>query len=69
VPGFAPNIAAGAGRRTSVDQTRFYTHARGSAMEAAMAIDTRVSRRHRRDAHEDDLIVDVQGAVQVRVNA
>ena len=33
------NIAEGAGRRTSVDQARFYTHARGSAM----------------DAHEDDL--------------
>lgn len=27
------NIAEGAGRRTSADQARFYTHARGSAME------------------------------------
>ena len=27
-------------RRTTVDQTRFYTHARGSAMEAAAALDT-----------------------------
>ena len=34
------NIAEGAGRRTSVDQARFYTHARGSAMEAAAALDT-----------------------------
>jgi len=34
------NIAEGAGRRTTVDQGRFYTHARGSAMEAAAALDT-----------------------------
>ena len=34
------NIAEGAGRRTTVDQARFYTHARGSAMEAAAALDT-----------------------------
>ena len=34
------NIAEGAGRRTSVDQARFYTPARGSAMEAAAALDT-----------------------------
>ena len=34
------NIAEGAGRRTSVDQARFYTHARGSAMQAAAALDT-----------------------------
>jgi len=34
------NIAEGAGRRTSVDQARFYTHARGSAMAAAAALDT-----------------------------
>jgi len=34
------NIAEGAGRRTAVDQQRFYTHARGSAMEAAAALDT-----------------------------
>jgi four helix bundle protein len=34
------NIAEGAGRRTPVDQARFYTHARGSAMEAAAALDT-----------------------------
>ena len=34
------NIAEGAGRRTHVDQARFYTHARGSAMEAAAALDT-----------------------------
>ncbi len=34
------NIAEGAGRRTKVDQARFYTHARGSAMEAAAALDT-----------------------------
>jgi len=34
------NIAEGAGRRTSVDQARCYTHARGSAMEAAAALDT-----------------------------
>ena len=27
------NIAEGAGRRTNVDQARFYAHARGSAME------------------------------------
>ena len=34
------NIAEGAGRRTAADQARFYTHARGSAMEAAAALDT-----------------------------
>src|SRR5688572_20089126 len=34
------NIAEGAGRRTRVDQARFYTHARGSAMEATAALDT-----------------------------
>jgi len=34
------NIAEGAGRRTTVDQARFYTHARGSAMESAAALDT-----------------------------
>src|SRR4029077_4164343 len=34
------NIAEGAGRRTSVDQARFYTHQRCSAMEAAAALDT-----------------------------
>jgi four helix bundle protein len=34
------NIAEGAGRRTNADQARFYTHARGSAMEAAAALDT-----------------------------
>jgi len=34
------NITEGAGRRTTVDQARFYTHARGSAMEAAAALDT-----------------------------
>ena len=32
--------AEGAGRRTTIDQARFYTHARGSAMEAAAALDT-----------------------------
>jgi four helix bundle protein len=34
------NIAEGAGRRTAVDQARFYAHARGSAMESAAALDT-----------------------------
>ena len=34
------NIAEGAGCRTSLDQARFHTHARGSAMEAAAALDT-----------------------------
>lgn len=34
------NIAEGAGRRTTLDQARFYTHARGSAMESAAALDT-----------------------------
>jgi len=34
------NIAEGAGRRTAADQARFYTHARGSAMEAAATLDT-----------------------------
>ncbi len=34
------NIAEGAGRRTASDQARFYAHARGSAMEAAAALDT-----------------------------
>lgn len=34
------NIAEGAGRRTATDQARFYAHARGSAMEAAAALDT-----------------------------
>ena len=34
------DIAESAGRRTNVDQARFYTHARGSAMEAAAALDT-----------------------------
>lgn len=34
------NIAEGAGRRSRVDQARFYIHARGSAMEAAAALDT-----------------------------
>ena len=34
------NIAEGEGRRTAADQARFYTHARGSAMEAAAALDT-----------------------------
>jgi len=34
------NIAEGAGRRTAVDQARFYAHARGSAMEAAASLDT-----------------------------
>jgi four helix bundle protein len=34
------NIAEGAGRRTTVDQARFYTHARGSAMETAAALHT-----------------------------
>ena len=34
------NIAEGAGRRTTADQARFYTIARGSAMEAAAALDT-----------------------------
>jgi four helix bundle protein len=34
------NIAEGAGRRTPVDQARFYSNARGSAMEAAAALDT-----------------------------
>ena len=34
------NIAEGAGRRTTVDQARFYIHARGSAMESAAALDT-----------------------------
>jgi len=34
------NIAEGAGRRSAVDQARFYVHARGSAMEAAAALDT-----------------------------
>ena len=34
------NIAEGAGRRTGADQARFYAHARGSAMEAAAALDT-----------------------------
>ena len=33
-------IAEGAGRRTAADQARFYTHARGSVMEAAAALDT-----------------------------
>jgi four helix bundle protein len=34
------NIAEGAGRRTVADQARFYVMARGSAMEAAAALDT-----------------------------
>jgi four helix bundle protein len=34
------NIAEGAGRRTEIDQARFYVIARGSAMEAAAALDT-----------------------------
>ena len=34
------NIAEGAGRRTRADQARFYATARGSAMEAAAALDT-----------------------------
>ena len=34
------NIAEGAGRRTAADQARFYAIARGSAMEAAAALDT-----------------------------
>ncbi len=34
------NIAEGAGRRTPADQARFYAQARGSAMEAAAALDT-----------------------------
>ena len=34
------NIAEGAGRRTKIDQARFYAIARGSAMEAAAALDT-----------------------------
>jgi four helix bundle protein len=34
------NIAEGGGRRTTVDQARFYTHTRSSAMEAAAALDT-----------------------------
>lgn len=33
------NIAEGAGRWTKPDQARFYMHARGSAMEAAAALD------------------------------
>jgi four helix bundle protein len=34
------NIAEGAGRRSAADQSRFYAIARGSAMEAAAALDT-----------------------------
>jgi len=34
------NIADGAGRRTAVDEARFYAHARGSAMEAVASLDT-----------------------------
>jgi four helix bundle protein len=34
------NIAEGAGRRSRADQGRFYAMARGSAMEAAAALDT-----------------------------
>ena len=34
------NIAEGAGRQTAIDQARFYAHARGSALEAAAALDT-----------------------------
>jgi four helix bundle protein len=34
------HIAEGAGRRSAAEQARFYTHARGSAMEAAAALDT-----------------------------
>jgi len=34
------NIAEGAGRRTAADPARSYAHARGSAMEAAAALDT-----------------------------
>jgi four helix bundle protein len=34
------NIAEGAGRRSAADQARFYAIARGSAMEAAAALDT-----------------------------
>ena len=34
------NIAEGAGRGSSADQAQFYAHARGSAMEAAAALDT-----------------------------
>jgi four helix bundle protein len=34
------NIAEGAGRRSAADQARFYANARGSAMEAAAALDT-----------------------------
>src|SRR5216110_1362512 len=62
------NIAEGAGRRTTVDQARFYTHARGSAMggrrrarhDTSHEGDDRVELRPRagsdcRDAHEDDL--------------
>jgi len=33
------DIAEGAGRWTKADQARFYMHARGSAMEAAAALD------------------------------
>jgi len=33
-------LREGAGRRTTADQARFYTIARGSAMEAAAALDT-----------------------------
>ena len=34
------NIAEGAGRRSPADQARFFSIARGSAMEAAAALDT-----------------------------
>ena len=72
------NIAEGAGRRTSVDQARFYTHARGSAMEAAAALDTmrvmklidedsyRVARGYCRDADEDDLMTMSKVALMFR---
>ena len=34
------NIAEGAGRRSAADQARFFSIARGSAMEAAAVLDT-----------------------------
>jgi four helix bundle protein len=76
------NIAEGDGRRTTVDQSQFYIHARGSAMEAAAALDTmRVMKLVTEDSHRRaiDLLegivgmlttryVNVQGGVQVHVN-
>jgi four helix bundle protein len=68
------NIAEGAGRRTAADQARFYVHARGSAMEAAAALDTmRVMKtiREQRYARGIDLLEGIVAMLtkMSRVNA